>query len=85
MARCVHSIDRENDTTYCDVMRWGKSEEVVQCNGRHAVCLGRGDEIKDIREEENHAGKDLRTEVERGIGTTQEEGPASSRGLFDDR
>lgn len=51
MARCIHSIDREEDAPYCDVMIWTGSEASVLCNGRHAVCLGRGDDVRDIRDE----------------------------------
>lgn len=51
MARCVHSKDREDDQPYCDVMIWNESEASVLCNGRHAVCLGKGDDVRDIRDE----------------------------------
>jgi hypothetical protein len=50
MARCVHSIDREGDAPYCDVMIWTESEAIVTCNGRTPVCLGRGDDINDTRD-----------------------------------
>ena len=84
MARCVHSIDRKSDTPFCDVMIWVESEASVLCNGRHAVCLGEGDKIKDIREEKNHDGKDDRTGAERGDRTTQDSGTASSCNLLND-